>query len=225
MWLWTMGLAWLAACGADCDDGYAKANDGRCYPLAGDDDDDDDDDKPGVPPPDDTGRRPQRGDDTGRGGATTTASRRVGDFYLGEPELLGVGVYCEAGQALWVADARGHAAAVTIDVVATGEGAMPWSERVVLMPQAIEPFGWWTTLSSEPVAVGVEAHEVGPAATAFTCDALRSGRHTWVVQLLSGDGVAACEVVGHDPSGVLHGTYEPTRPLGSLQHCVRESVP
>jgi hypothetical protein len=216
-WTWValMGAGAVVGCGGgQCDDGYALANDGRCYPTeAGDDDDDDDDDGPGVEPTrprEDTGRF-ARGDDTGRS-STTTASRTRGGspFYLGEPQLLSLQPSCLDGALVLGAEAMGLVAVVEVDIVVTG-GFPVEAQRVALQPELFEPFGWYTALQSPPVE-------------GMGCELLDDEGVTWVVRLDDGVGDTVCEVFGHDVAGLLEGAHRPTRPVRDLGDCVRGAL-
>jgi len=191
-----------AGCGNGCETGYAKANDGTCYPIDdGEGRGDDDDDGPAGRDTSVYGTL-RAGDDTGRRSARGRSARTQGpatvDVSLGCPMSCGVG---RLELSVEASVARGSYAIV--DVARTDGGddaAMPIYEAHILLPsrQAADA----TTFTAQPLAgLGF----VDGVASELSCDDVR-GRDglSWMVRVYDRHGrLWDCRADGHDPEALV----------------------
>jgi len=187
-------LAGLAGCRADCEAGYARANDGNCYPLSTGDDDDDDDDRGG------------RGDDDDDDDDDRTVDAQTGtvtdpyaatfvefaDARCSDTFLVLTGVVVGRHEELVfdvVADDDHEFHNLAVDARGAGE---------VTELELELPGGGWTSAES----------------TGFTCpDALSSAQVTVALRAYDDERLVACATFGGDeerlPEVVDGDTFQP----------------
>lgn len=182
----------LGSCRNPCDDGFGRAADGNCYPLA--------------QPYDETTPPPDRDTDTTSDSSYWPWGGTGLYFYDGPALLEYVEATCSGSTFVLTGDVRGWVADALVSVVHTG-GAPVTDEEHSLPSVDFGPYGYWDLIQRE---LATENPLWSPdTSTQYACTAdVSGGRLTYALSIWDADmNFADCATWGHDPAGLIAGSY------------------